>query len=103
MCVPCGSPRYLAPEVLSGGGYGPERDIWSIGMVAHELIFGYHPFGNAHENEVVLRLLNDPDNLVQGNTDVPQAVSDLLVAMLQVDPAARPTAEVALAYPCLRV
>jgi len=103
MCVPCGSPRYLAPEVLSGGGYGLERDIWSIGIVAHELIFGRHPFGNVHENEVVRRLLNDPGNLVQGNTDVPPAVSDLLVAMLQIDPAARPTAEAALAYPCLSV
>lgn len=103
MCVPCGSPRYLAPEVLSGGGYGPERDIWSIGMVAHELIFGRHPFGDAPEDEVVHRLLSDPGNLVQGNTDVPQAVSDLLAAMLQVDPAARPTAEAALAYPCFRV
>jgi len=103
MRVPCGSPRYLAPEVLGGGGYGPERDIWSIGMVAHELIFGCHPFGDMHESEVVLRLLNDPGNLVQDNKHVPQAVSDLLVAMLQVDLVARPTAEAALAYPCLRV
>lgn len=102
MRVPCGSPRYLAPEVLSGG-YGPERDIWSIGMVAHELIFGCHPFGEMTEHEVVNRLLSDPGNVVLGNADVPQAVSDLLSAMLQVDPDARPTAEAALAYPCFRV
>lgn len=33
----------MAPEVL-GGDYGPEADIWSIGVVLYTLVSGYMPF-----------------------------------------------------------
>ena len=36
----CGTPEYLAPEVLSENGYGAAVDYWSMGVLVYEMLFG---------------------------------------------------------------
>ena len=41
----CGTPAYIAPEVLLGhNGHGPEADVWSLGVLMVELVSGQTPF-----------------------------------------------------------
>mmetsp|Transcript_5929 Transcript_5929/g.14064 ORF Transcript_5929/g.14064 Transcript_5929/m.14064 type:complete len:449 (+) Transcript_5929:87-1433(+) len=98
MRVPCGSPRYVAPEVLVGNGYDLPRDLWSVGMVAHELVFRQHPFDTLSDHEVIRRLSVGDLPVVQARADVPQAVCELIGNLLQAEPAARWSAREALEH-----
>ncbi len=40
----CGTKQYYAPEIVQGGRYGKEIDIWALGCLCFELINGKPPF-----------------------------------------------------------
>ena len=40
----CGSPLYMAPEIMGNKNYNKQTDLWSIGMILYEILFGFHPF-----------------------------------------------------------
>ena len=42
----CGTPMYIAPEVLKKTGHGPEADWWTLGVMVYEMIMGYTPFSD---------------------------------------------------------
>jgi cGMP-dependent protein kinase len=47
-----GTPHYIAPEIMLGKGYGFSCDYWSTGIIAHELYFGYQPFGKGARDPI---------------------------------------------------
>ncbi|KAM4707837.1 calcium/calmodulin-dependent protein kinase type IV-like [Discoglossus pictus] len=40
----CGTPGYCAPEILYGTPYGPEVDLWSVGVITYIMLCGFEPF-----------------------------------------------------------
>lgn len=91
MMTPCGTPGYVAPEVLSQKGYGMECDMWSIGIILYVLLCGYLPF---YEDPPALY-----DSIRNARYDMPEEDWDtvsaeakqLVTQLLVVDPKARLT------------
>jgi len=96
----CGTPEYVAPEVLGQTGYDVKCDVWSMGVVLYVMLCGYTPFYDADVNKL-FRLV------AKGNLDMPpdewgqvsDDAKDLVKAMLTVDPTMRPSAQEVLAHP----
>jgi serine/threonine protein kinase len=96
----CGSPFYIAPEILAGGGYRPMiADMWSLGVVVYALVTGHVPWTR---NEKALLY----PQILHGKYDLPDSLSspcrDLIVHLLCVDPTRRLTAAQALEHPWIR-
>jgi len=99
----CGTPGYVAPEVLRGKGYGKEVDLWSVGVIMYILLCGFPPFYD--DNVQVLF-----EQILSGHFDFPptywagvsDSAKDLIRKLLNVDPKKRLTATQALEHPWLR-
>uniref|UniRef100_A0A0B6YCF0 Protein kinase domain-containing protein n=1 Tax=Arion vulgaris TaxID=1028688 RepID=A0A0B6YCF0_9EUPU len=57
MATACGTPGYVAPEVLAQQPYGKEVDCWSIGVIAYILLCGYPPFYDENDAELFKQIL----------------------------------------------
>ncbi len=96
----CGTPGYVAPEILSQKPYGIECDYWSIGVVLYILLCGFPPFYD--DDNVVLF-----DKIKKGEYDFPspswdnisQEAKDIIKGLLVVDPMKRTTPEELLKNP----
>ncbi|CAB3383428.1 Hypothetical predicted protein [Cloeon dipterum] len=85
----CGTPNYIAPEVLNKVGHSFEVDVWSIGCILYTLLVGRPPFETTSLKETYQRIRNCEYSLSKAALS-PEAVN-LIRRMLQSEPKARPT------------
>lgn len=97
-----GTPYWMSPEVISRLPYGPEVDIWSLGIMVIEMVDGEPPFFNEPPLQAMRRIRDmQPPNLKNAHKVSPRLQS-FLDRMLVRDPAQRATATELLAHPFLR-
>ncbi|KAG8801507.1 Serine/threonine-protein kinase, partial [Serendipita sp. 400] len=96
----CGSPLYMAPEILRYEKYGSQADLWSVGAVLYEISVGKPPFRAQNHIELLKRIeqarstVKFPDE-EEGSTltPVPPDIKKLIRALLKRHPVERVTFE----------
>mgnify|MGYP002477745057 FL=1 len=84
----CGTPEYLAPELLHGTGYTKTVDWWTLGVLLYEMLTGLPPFYDENTNDMYRKILAEPLHF-PGPEIVPPAARDLLQKLLDRDPTKR--------------
>lgn len=93
MTVACGTPGYVAPEILCGKAYGKEVDIWSVGVILYILLCGFPPFYDDNNKKLFSLIISANYTFPEPYwTDVSADAKDLVSQLLVVDPAQRLTA-----------
>ncbi len=82
-----GTPNYLPPEVLLGAKADARSDLWSLGVVMHEMLSGGRPFDGDSVVAVSQAILNEPPRPLPPRT--PPALRALVLRLLAKDPAKR--------------
>uniref|UniRef100_A0A8K9V444 Serine/threonine-protein kinase PLK n=1 Tax=Oncorhynchus mykiss TaxID=8022 RepID=A0A8K9V444_ONCMY len=84
----CGTPNYIAPEVLCKKGHSFEVDVWSLGCILYTLLVGKPPFETSCLKETYNRIKKN-------NYTIPWQINpvaaSLIKRMLHADPSQRPT------------
>ncbi|XP_044262083.1 serine/threonine-protein kinase GL21140 [Tribolium madens] len=102
----CGTPTYVAPEILAESGYGLKIDVWAAGVILYILLCGYPPFVSQDNDQE--RLF---DCILSGQYDFPDEywkdvsglAKELIQNMLQLAPELRFSAEDVLDHPWLSI
>jgi len=55
-----GSPMYMAPECLMGEPYNTSADIYSLGVILYEMLYGFYPFQGSNIPELIREIKNSP-------------------------------------------
>ncbi|KAL2090157.1 hypothetical protein ACEWY4_014845 [Coilia grayii] len=97
----CGTPGYCAPEILRGNAYGPEVDMWSVGVILYILLCGFEPFFDPRGDQYMYsRILNCDYEFVSPWWDeVSLNAKDLVSKLIVQDPHKRLTVDQALQHP----
>ena len=85
----CGTPDFMAPEVIRGVGHGRTADLWSLGVLVYELVAGRPPFCDRGALPAAIYaavLAGAPPSVVTGASDELQAI---VRALLVSEPRAR--------------
>lgn len=95
----CGTPNYIAPEILIVQRTGPFGDIWAMGCIMYAMLVGHPPFEAANVYET-LELVKKAD--AQIPTFVSITAADLISKMLKPNPNHRITVDEILSHPFLQ-
>ncbi|KAI9982151.1 hypothetical protein PInf_008042 [Phytophthora infestans] len=84
----CGSPLYMAPEILKFQKYDAKADLWSVGTILFEMLAGRPPYGGANHVQLLANIERQPLRFPP-TLQLSRPCRQLLVALLQRKPALR--------------
>ncbi|KZV97998.1 Pkinase-domain-containing protein [Exidia glandulosa HHB12029] len=82
----CGTPEYIAPELLRSQGYTKTVDWWTLGVLLFEMMTGLPPFYDENVETMYQRILHDP---LRFPDDMSQEARSIIIGLLNRDPARR--------------
>lgn len=94
----CGSPEYVAPEVLECKPYDKACDLWSVGVITYVLLTGCFPFWDKN-NAVLYEKIRKVEYGWPSQSKISAEAKDLIRHLIEKNPEKRYTAEQALQHP----
>lgn len=100
MATACGTPGYVAPEVLAQKPYGKAVDVWSIGVISYILLCGYPPFYDESDANLFAQILKGEFEFDSPYwDDISESAKDFIRRLMCVDVNKRFTCREALKHP----
>ncbi|XP_035723153.1 calcium/calmodulin-dependent protein kinase type 1-like isoform X2 [Vespa mandarinia] len=100
MATACGTPGYVAPEVLAQKPYGKAVDVWSIGVISYILLCGYPPFYDENDANLFAQILKGEFEFDSPYwDDISDSAKDFIHKLMCVNVEQRYTCKQALAHP----
>lgn len=100
MNTACGTPGYVAPEVLMNTSYGPPVDLWSLGVILYILLCGFPPFYHESTNALYKQIKKGQYDFPSPYWDnISEHAKQLISGLLTVDPKKRFTPKEVLEHP----
>ncbi|ESP01247.1 hypothetical protein LOTGIDRAFT_230621 [Lottia gigantea] len=94
-----GSPLYMAPEIICSGNYDARVDLWSIGVILYECLFGKAPFASKSFKELGAKIWDERSVELPYGVDISENARDIVLRLLQRKPEDRITFEEFFAHP----
>ncbi|CAD8087970.1 unnamed protein product [Paramecium sonneborni] len=102
MMTQCGTPGYVAPEILSGHGYSEAIDFWSVGVILYIMLCGFPPFYDEDNDKLFKIIKTGQFSFPSPYWDsISNEAKDLIKGLLTVDPTKRYGTEKILKHPWL--
>lgn len=96
-----GSPLYMAPEILLKHSYNPLADLWSIGVILYECLFGRAPYSSKSIDELLQKIKTKQKIIIAQSAHISSDCRDIMTKLLVHEPEQRMTFQQFFEHPFL--
>ena len=81
----CGSPMYMAPEIINKQDYSIKSDLWSVGVIIYQMFFGRVPFDVVNFVQLIKKINNEEINFSDTSISISNNAMSLIKSLLRVN------------------